>query len=209
MSRSGSDVRTLQMCSCSVRSFGDSSLVRCCRLPESRPDSAHPLLAVGAVSLDGHFLDRAVRPLDPRIGPRMVGFRQPVLDTVGLANHVEAHRPGIEGIPAPPLVCELDADLRETGVDPIWDSLDRVLEKPSNSLSVSFGNSHGSADWVGGGSSVAGPRDSRLAAQIRATPMPPTSPPLTRTEPYSPVPSARPLCPRLPRACAILRLSWG
>jgi hypothetical protein len=29
----------------------------------------------------------------------MVGFRQPMLDAVDVANHVEAHRLGIDGVP--------------------------------------------------------------------------------------------------------------
>ncbi len=39
------------------------------------------------------FLDRPIHPLDLAVGPRMVGFGQPMLDRVGLADHVEAHRP--------------------------------------------------------------------------------------------------------------------
>jgi hypothetical protein len=35
-------------------------------------------------------------------------FGQPVLDAIRLADHVEAHRPGVDGVPVPGLLCELD-----------------------------------------------------------------------------------------------------
>ena len=60
-------------------------------------------------ALDGGLLDRAVHPFDLAIGPWMVGFGQPVLDPVGLADHIKAHRPGVDGISVPRLLCKLDA----------------------------------------------------------------------------------------------------
>jgi hypothetical protein len=55
------------------------------------------------------------------MAPRVVGFCQPVLDAarhcprtnggqwLALADHVEAHWPGIDGVPVPGLLGELDA----------------------------------------------------------------------------------------------------
>ena len=50
--------------------------------------------------LDG--FDLAVRPAGIRLGP-------PVLDPVGLTDHVEAHWPRIDGVRVPGLLGELDA----------------------------------------------------------------------------------------------------
>jgi hypothetical protein len=75
------------------------------------------LVAVVMQALDGGLVDRAVHPFDLAIGPWMVGFGQPVLDPVGLADHVEARLPGIDGIPVPRLLCELDAVIGENGMD--------------------------------------------------------------------------------------------
>ena len=66
-------------------------------------------MVVVVVPLDRRILDRSVHALDLPIRPRMVGFRQPVLDAVGRADHVEAHRPRIDGVPVPGLLCGLDA----------------------------------------------------------------------------------------------------
>lgn len=66
-------------------------------------------VVVVAVSLDGCVLDRAVHPLDLAVRSRMVRFGQPVLDAIDLADHVESHRPGVDGVPVPRLLCELDA----------------------------------------------------------------------------------------------------
>ena len=74
-------------------------------------------MAVVMEALDGRVLDRAVHPFDLAIGPWMVGFGQPVLDPVGLADHVKAHRPGVNGLPVPRLLCELDAIVGENGMD--------------------------------------------------------------------------------------------
>ena len=68
-------------------------------------------LIVGFVVEPFHrgVLDRAVHPLDLTVGPRMVGFGEAMLDPVGLADHVEAHWPGIFGVAVPGLLGELDA----------------------------------------------------------------------------------------------------
>jgi hypothetical protein len=68
-------------------------------------------------ALNGRVLDRAVHPLDLAVRPRMVRLGQPVLDAVGLADHVEAHGPGGDGVPVPRLLGELDAVVCENGVD--------------------------------------------------------------------------------------------
>lgn len=75
--------------------------------------------------------DRAVHPLDLAIArensppdcflilatPRVVWLREAVLDTVGLADHVEAHGPGRDGVAIPRLLGELNAVVGENGVD--------------------------------------------------------------------------------------------
>ena len=56
----------------------------------------------------GRVFDRSVHHLDLTVGPRMIGLDQAVLDPVGLADHVEAQRPGIDGVAVPELLGELD-----------------------------------------------------------------------------------------------------
>ena len=58
---------------------------------------------------DRRVLNRTVYPLDLAVGPRVVGLGQAVLDPVGFADHVEAHRPGVDGVPVAGLLGELDA----------------------------------------------------------------------------------------------------
>ena len=48
-------------------------------------------MAVIMEPFDSYFLDRATRPLDLSIGTVVIGFRQAMLDPVGLADHVETH----------------------------------------------------------------------------------------------------------------------
>ena len=56
----------------------------------------------------GRFFDRSVHPFHLAICPRMVGLGQSVLDAVRLADHVEAHWPGVDGVPVPGPLGELD-----------------------------------------------------------------------------------------------------
>lgn len=83
------------------------------------------IVTVAMKALDGGVLDRPVHPLDLAICPRMVRLGQTVLDPASprslgpvaqrlldLADHVEAHRPGVEGVPVPGLLGELDAPYR-------------------------------------------------------------------------------------------------
>ena len=67
----------------------------------------------------------------------MVWLGQPMLDPVGFAGHVEAHRPGIDGVPVAWLLGELDAIIRENGVDLVGYGFEHVLQKLPSSLSVS------------------------------------------------------------------------
>lgn len=97
-------------------------------------------VVIVVVSLYGCVLDRAVHPLDLAVRPRMVRFGQPVLDAVGLADHVEAHRPGVDGVPVPRLLCELDAVIRQNRVDLIGHGLEHVLQELPGCLSVSSCN---------------------------------------------------------------------
>ncbi len=82
-------------------------------------------------------LDCSVHPLDLPIGPRVVGLGQPVLDPVGFADHIEAHRPGIDGVAVPRLLCELNAVIGENGVDLIGHSVEQMLQELPGRLSVS------------------------------------------------------------------------
>jgi hypothetical protein len=56
------------------------------------------IMAVIVVAFYGGILDRAVHSLDLAICPWMVGFGQSMFNPVHLADHVEAHLSGIDGI---------------------------------------------------------------------------------------------------------------
>ena len=90
--------------------------------------------------LDRGVLDRAVHSLDLAIGPRMVGFGQSVLDAVRRADHVEAHRPGIDGVAVPGLLGELDAVVGQDRVDLVGHGFEHVLKELLSCLSVSSCN---------------------------------------------------------------------
>ena len=100
-------------------------------------------MAVVMEALDGRVLDGSVHPFDLAIGPGMVGLGQPVLNPVCLTNHVEAHRPGIDGVPVPWLLRELDAVVGENGMDLVGHGLEHVLEELLGRLPVSRCNELG------------------------------------------------------------------
>ena len=60
---------------------------------EVREVRAQLVVAVVVETLDRRVLDRSVHALDLTFRLRVVRLRQPVLDPVGLADHVEAHWP--------------------------------------------------------------------------------------------------------------------
>ena len=93
-------------------------------------------MAVVMEALDGRVLDGSVHPFDLAIGPGMVGLGQPVLNPVCLTNHVEAHRPGIDGVPVPRLLCELNAVVGENGVNLVGHGFEHVLQEFPGCLSV-------------------------------------------------------------------------
>ena len=66
------------------------------------------IMTIVVISFNSAFLDRAVQSLDPAVGPRVVGLRQPMLHPVGAANHVKAHWLPISGIAIVQLFRQLD-----------------------------------------------------------------------------------------------------
>ena len=66
-------------------------------------------LVVVVEPFDGRIFDCPVHAFDLAVGPGVVRLGQPVLDGVGFADHVEAHRPGIDGVPVSGLLGEFDA----------------------------------------------------------------------------------------------------
>lgn len=87
---------------------------------------------------DGRFLDGPVHPLDLPVRPGMIRFGERVLDVVGLADHIEAHlaRPG--GVAVARLLGELDAIVREDGVDAIRHGFQQVFEELPGCPSISL-----------------------------------------------------------------------
>ena len=86
-------------------------------------------MALIVEAFDGRFLDGPVHPLDLSVGPRVVRFGEPVLDVVGLADHVEAHLTGPGGVPVAGLLGELDAVVGEDGVNAVRHGFQQVLEE--------------------------------------------------------------------------------
>jgi hypothetical protein len=101
------------------------------------------IIAVIVVAFYGGILDRAVHSLDLAICPWMIGFGQSMFYPVRLADHVEAHLSGIDGIAVSALLCELDAIIRQDGVDFVGHSFQHELK---NSQAVRL--SAVSASWV-------------------------------------------------------------
>ncbi len=87
------------------------------------------IVAVVMEAFDGCLLDRPVHAFDLPIGPGMVRLRQAVLDPVGLADHVEAHRPGDDRVSVPRLLGELDAVVGQDGVGLVGYGFEHMLEE--------------------------------------------------------------------------------
>jgi hypothetical protein len=86
-------------------------------------------MVVAVVSLDGGVLDREVHSLDLTVGSGMIGLGQAMLNPIGLADYVKAHRSGIDGVPVLWLLGELDAIIFENGMNLVGDFFDYVLQE--------------------------------------------------------------------------------
>ena len=95
------------------------------------------IVAVVVEALYRGVLDRPVHSLDLTVRPRMVGFGQAMLDPVGLADHVEAHWPRVDGVPVPGLLGELDAIIGKNRVDLVGHGFEHVLQELPSCLSIS------------------------------------------------------------------------
>ena len=110
MNLSGSDVHILQM-----HSYGGEAAEGL--EPAGKVVGGHEVcevrsqlvVVVVVETFDGGFLDCAVHSFDLAVGPGVVGLSQPVLNPICFTDHVEAHRTGVDGVPVPRLLCELNA----------------------------------------------------------------------------------------------------
>ena len=100
-------------------------------------------------ALHRRLLYCAIHPLDLAIRPGVVWFGQAVLDPVRLADHVEAHRPGIDGIPVPGLLGELDAIVGQYGMDLVGHGLKKMLQELPGAASVGRFNELGHSELGG------------------------------------------------------------
>lgn len=103
-------------------------------------------MAVVMEPFDRRVLDGAVHPFDLAVGPWMVGLGQPVLNAVGLADHVEAHWPGVVGVSVPGLLCELDSVVGQDGVDLMGHRFEHVKQELPSRLSVRCVNELGNSE---------------------------------------------------------------
>ena len=76
------------------------------------------------IPLECGVLHCSVHSLDLTVSPRMVGFGQPMLNPVCVADHVKTHRPRICCVSVSGLLSELDAIVGEDGVDMIGDGFE-------------------------------------------------------------------------------------
>ena len=89
-------------------------------------------------ALDGDFLDGAVHPLDLAVGPWVVRLGEPMLDVVGLADHVEAHLARRGGVAVTRLLGELDAVIDQNRVYSIRYGFEQVFEELPSCSPVSL-----------------------------------------------------------------------
>ena len=89
------------------------------------------LVAVVVVAFYGGFLDGPVHPFDLAVGPGMLHFGKPVLDAVLTAAHVEHVRHVASGraVGVARREGELDAVVRQDGVDLVGDRLDHAFQE--------------------------------------------------------------------------------
>lgn len=102
--------------------------------------AAKLIVAVVVISLDGRILDGAVHALDLAVGPWVVRLGETVLDPVGLADHVEPHRSGIDGVPVSRLLRELDAVVCQDRVDLVRHGFQKEFKEFPGCLAVRLFN---------------------------------------------------------------------
>ena len=87
---------------------------------------AQLVMVIVMEAFDGRFLDGAVHPLDLTIGPGMLDLGQPMLDVVFVADPVEDV---VERITIAGAVGELDAIVRQHGMDGVRDGFDQIAQE--------------------------------------------------------------------------------
>jgi len=95
------------------------------------------------------LFDGSVHPFHLVISPRMVRLRQPVFDTMRLADHVEAYGAGMDLISVPGQICELDAIISEYGVNPVRHCLEEMFEKFPRGFPIGFFDQLGHRELAG------------------------------------------------------------
>ena len=111
--------------------------------------AAKLIVTVVVIPLHRCILDRAVHPFDLTVCPRMIWLGQPVLDTVRLADQIEAHLAGCHAVPVPRLLCKLDAVIRQDCVDMIWHCFEQMLQKLPCCFTIGFLNKLGDRELAG------------------------------------------------------------
>ncbi len=89
-------------------------------------------------AFDGGFLDCPVHPFHLTVRPGMVWFRQTVFDSVGFADHVEAHGTRPSCISIARLLSELDPIIGQDGIDPVRDDAQEIFEEFPGRLPIGF-----------------------------------------------------------------------
>jgi len=112
---------------------------------EVRPELVVALIVEAS---DGRFLDGPVHPLDLFVGPRIIRFGEPMLDVVGLADHVEAHLTGPGGVPVAGLLGELDAVIGQDRVDAVGHGCQQVFEELSCCPAISLADKSGDREFA-------------------------------------------------------------
>ena len=97
------------------------------------------VMAVVVVALNRSFLKGAVHALHLAIGPGMIRFSEPVLDTMAAAHSIEGMTAKASGwsFSVPGKIGELDAVVGEHGVDAIRDSCHQCFQEGHGGSHVS------------------------------------------------------------------------
>src|SRR5665213_2682827 len=100
------------------------------------------VMGVVEVAFDRGILDGSIHALDLPMGPGMIGFGQPVFDSMNETEPVEGMATEARGWPLPVLrqIGELDAVVGEHGVDAVWNGLDERFEERCCGSHICFFN---------------------------------------------------------------------
>jgi hypothetical protein len=130
--------------------------------------SAQLVVVVVVVALNGGFFDGAVHALHLSVGPGMIGFREPVIDAMQATDSVErmTTKASRRSLAILRQVGELDAVIRQHGVEAVRNSRDQRFQKSHSGLHVGTFNQRHESELRG---AVDGHEEIKLAPAVRTS----------------------------------------